>query len=221
MFQRPPACPCWQPGSHRAVWMVVFVVLLLSGVVSVVPVSLLSRVTGGTSVVVLVGFFWKSQAVVDLLWLKPGRCALQAPGHTTQEIQYCVGPHTLTHTRQESSWLRHQAHFICSWSAAAWRLSKAVLSRSSLKLPEPWDYPPAVGICLPWPEFAHLYHSCRHWGEVILRFAWKFYQSWVLSQCHCHRTLAFVGPADQSHRYALASLISLEVMTSLKLSVLD
>lgn len=49
--------------------------------------------------------------------------------------------------------------FISEWSAAAWRLSKAVLSRSCLKLPEPTDYLPATGICLPWPIFACLYHG--------------------------------------------------------------
>lgn len=55
-----------------------------------------------------------------------------------------------------SSW----GEFISDWSAAAWRLSKAVLSSSCLKLPEPTDHLPAVGICLPRPEFASLYHGC-------------------------------------------------------------
>lgn len=50
--------------------------------------------------------------------------------------------------------------FISNWSAAAWRLSKAVLSSPCLELPEPKDYLPAVGICLPPPEFAGLYHGC-------------------------------------------------------------
>ena len=50
--------------------------------------------------------------------------------------------------------------FISGWSAAAWRLSKAVLSSTLLKLPEPTDYLPAMGICLPWPEFASLYRGC-------------------------------------------------------------
>lgn len=50
-----------------------------------------------------------------------------------------------------------RAKFISTWSAAAWRLSKAVLSSLCLKLPEPTDYVPAVRICLPRPEFASLY----------------------------------------------------------------
>lgn len=176
--------PCWQLLSRQAVWMVclcgpaAFPGCLCGSCLSSHP---LKQVEPG-SMVVFMGcfffffFFLKEPWLICFHWLAQTWSSVGFKSTSTQEIQYCVGPHTHTHTHsyshththQESSWLRHQAHFICSWSAAAWRLGwKAVLSRSSLRLPEPWDYPPAVGICLPWPEFAHLYHSSRHWGEMI------------------------------------------------------
>ncbi len=54
----------------------------------------------------------------------------------------------------------YRGEFISDRSAAAWRLSKAVLSSSCLKLPEPTDCLPVMGICLPRPEFASLYRGC-------------------------------------------------------------
>lgn len=103
VFWRPPARPCCQPGSHRAVWALVFVVLLLSLVLSVVPVSPLSRLSGGNLIP------WLSLWVFFFFLEKPGLgwsasaqtwslCSKSTGIGSTRDTVLCGPSHTLSHT---------------------------------------------------------------------------------------------------------------------------
>lgn len=70
----------------------------------------------------------------------------------------CPHTHALSCCRTSARYIIQGGLLSASDQQQARRLSKAVLSRSRLKLPEPADYLPATGICLPWPIFACLCH---------------------------------------------------------------
>lgn len=71
----------------------------------------------------------------------------------------CPHTHALSCCRTPGRYIIQGGLLSASDQQRARRLSKAVLSRSRLKLREPADYLAATGICLPWPIFACLCHS--------------------------------------------------------------
>lgn len=231
--------PCWQPLSRRAVWTVVFAVLLLAMVVFVVPVCLLTQLSRGNfrswpSVTFylinlrlclplyrptknlslnirlhvhddcLYGFFsGKARPwLICFNWLaQTWLVCFQST--STQHKRYSIVwalTHTHTHTRQESSWLRHQAHFICSWSAAAWRLSKAVLSLPSNSLNPEITLQPSVFV----------YHGLNlhiFITAAVTEGKWSsdLHEDFTRAGCcpNPNAVKPLVEPVDKSYRYGL------------------
>lgn len=71
----------------------------------------------------------------------------------------CPHTHALSCCRTPARYIIQGGPLSASDQQQARRLSKAVLSRSRLKLPEPAGCLAATGICLPWPIFACLWHG--------------------------------------------------------------